>query len=138
MHFKLNWVCSCCLLLRSCIGSLSMNCTSVSKQRFIIEIIALAVRITSIQSSSIIKKPLIIHNILISRLGLPQSYLLTYISLLFFYLLLSLCSNFFHSFLSLNFLHSMSSEFLSLIHLLLFILIIIIIFLNLLILLSSF
>jgi hypothetical protein len=48
MHFKLNWGCSDCLVLGSSVGSLSMNCTTISKQWLIIKVVTLTVRVSSL------------------------------------------------------------------------------------------
>lgn len=129
MHFKLNWSSPDSLILCSCVCGLGVDCTTISKERLIIEVVVLAVRIASFQSTSIIEQSLIVHQILIGRLSLSQGNFFTDISFLFFNLLLSFCTDFLHSLFSFDFPHAMISKFLSLAKLLIFVFIIFV-FLN--------
>jgi hypothetical protein len=70
MHLELNWSSSGGLLTSTAICSLSVNCTSVCKQGFIIEVVVFTVRVASFKTSSVVEKALIVHEILICGLSL--------------------------------------------------------------------
>ena len=106
-----------------------MHRTSICEKRLVVKVVILTIRVASLETTCIIEKSLIVHQLLICWLSLAQGNFFTYVSFFLFYLLLSLASHLFHSFFSLDFPHAMVSELFSFLELRIFVLIILI-FLN--------
>jgi len=124
VHLELHRRCSCCLVSGSGVSCLGIDCTSVSKQRFVVKVIVLTVWISCLKASSIVKKSLIIGKILVGRLSLSKSHFFADISLFFSDLFFLFTSNLFEPFFSFNFSHTMVSKFFSFLNFLILIFIV--------------
>lgn len=123
MHFKLNRSSSGGFVFSTCVSRLSIDCTSISKERFVVKIILFTVRIASLETTCVVKETLVICELLVCWLSLSQGNFLTDISFFLLDLFLSLSPHLLHSFLSFDLSHTMISELLSFLHFLIRILI---------------
>ena len=114
VHFKLYWLRFFTFILPLWAQCLSMYCASICKQRLVIQVIILTVRVPCLQTCSIVEKSLVKQKFLIGRLSLSQSNFFADISLFLFDLLFPLCSNSFHSIFPFYFSLTMVPELLSL------------------------
>lgn len=113
VHLELDWLCPLPFFLGMVRQGLRVHCRTICKKRFIVHVVFFTVLIASFEPSCIVEEPLIIRELLVGRLGLSKSDLLTNIPLLLLDLFLSLCAYFFHTILSLDLPHAMVSKLLS-------------------------
>ena len=123
MHFKLNWSCSGGFVFSTCVSRLGIDCTAISKERFVIKIVFFTVGIASLETTCVVKETLVICELLVCRLSLSQGNFFADISFFLLDLFFPLSSDLLHSFLSFNLSHTMISELLSFLHFLILILI---------------
>jgi len=135
VHLKLHWSRPCCFVLGPGTCGLSMNSAAISEKWFVVEIVSLAVRISSLQASCVIEQSLVVGQILISGLCLAQGDLFTNISFLPFDFFLLLSPHLLQSFFSFNLSHPMIPELLTLTQLVVLFILIVFLLLNLLVLL---
>jgi hypothetical protein len=98
------------LVLRSTVACLGVPYASISKEKFIVEIILLIIRIVSFQPCRVIRESLVVHHFLFGGLCLSERHFFTDIHFFLLYLFFPFPAYFFNASFALDFPHSVVDE----------------------------